>query len=192
MNCLVYTVPTFQIDSFQLKNILECILHTILFHRMIYKVIKPRDNLCSAFESLSYISINDPILDKIIENHIHSIMKKINVQYKNVEQTFSFSIGFYKLIKHTWPFSDDHLYTEKWNISICIYSIYDKSLTRETKDRRVFHTYESLLSILSKADVPAPHFDNLKYNYFDIIDSDQKNILTNIVDMLKSGPPRMI
>ena len=34
--------------------------------------------------------------------------------------------------------------------------------------------------------------DNLKYNYFDIIDSDQKNILTNIVDMLKSGPPRMI
>ena len=49
---------------------------------MIYKVIKPRDNLCSAFESLSYISINDPILDKIIENHIHSIMKKINNSYE--------------------------------------------------------------------------------------------------------------
>jgi len=192
MNCLDYTVPVFQIDSFQLKNMLECILHTILFHRMIYKAIKPKDVLCSAFELLSYTSIDDPILEKNVLSKIDTLMKRINVQYKNIEQTFHFSIGFYKLIKHTWPFSDEHLYTEKWNISISIYSIYDKSLTRETKDRKVYNTYQSLLTILSKADVPAPYYDDLKYNYFDIIDSDQKDILTNLVDILKSGPPRIL
>ena len=192
MNCLDYKIPTFQIDSFQLKNILECILHTILFHRMIYKVITPKDNLCSAFDSLSYCSINDPLLEKNVQTHIESLIKKINIQYKNVEYTFHFSIGFYKLITHMWPFSDEHIYTEKWNISISIYSIYDKSLSRETKDKRVYHTYQSLLSILLQADVPAPHLDQSHYNYFDIIDSDKKDIFTNIVDMIKSGPPRIL
>jgi hypothetical protein len=192
MNCLEYTIPTFQVDSHQLKNILECILHTILFHRMIYKVIKPKDILCSAFESLSYSAIDDPLLDKNVQSKIDSLIKRMNIQYKNTEQIFYFSIGFYQLIKHTWPFSDEHNYTEKWNLSVSIYSIYDKSLSRDTKDRRVNSTYQTLLSILLKADIPSPHFDEYKYSYFDIIDSDKKDILTNIVDMIKSGPPRIL
>jgi Autophagy-related protein 101 len=192
MNCLDYTVPTFQIDSHQLENILQCIIHTILFHRMIYKSIKPKECHCSAFESISYCSINDPILEKNVQTHIQSLMKKINIQYKNTEQKFYFSISFYKLIEHMWPFQDEHIYTERWNLSISIYSIYDKSLSRDTKDRRVNESYHQLLSILSKANIPTPHLDSNQYLYFDIIHSEQKNLLNDLVDMIKSGPPRIL
>jgi hypothetical protein len=192
MNCLDYTIPIFKIDSYQLPNMLQCIFHTILFHRMIYKVVKPKEILCSAFDSLSYISIDDPVLHDIVQTMIDSLIKKMDIHTTHIQQTFHFTLGFYKPIKRMWPFQDEQLYYEKWKLSISIYSMYDKSITRETKENYTYHSYQELLSILLNAPVPPPYIDTLQYLFFNIIDSEQKNFIHEFIDMIKSGPPRIL
>jgi hypothetical protein len=198
MNCNNYTIPTFNVDVHQINNILHCVIHTILFHRMIYKVIKPKEIVCSAFDLLSYVAIDDIILEEYTREQIDSfITKKYNHIYnykanKENQNVIFLTLAFYKLIKHTWPFSDEKIIYEKWNISISIYSIYDKSLSRSTKDSELNKSYQILLETLQNLQAPPSYLDKYQFLYFEIIDSEQKSILTDFINMIKTGPPRIL
>jgi len=186
MNFPTYTSDTLLMDPYQGLSVFEMIIHTICFHRMIYKSIKPKEVAHPIYDTIYYVMIDDPTLH-------HKIMGKLESMIDALKERPSGTVSliFYHCKPSTgWFSKDEKIEIERWNIPFQWYEVYDKSHHRSLKEQRVRQAYHSLLDKLSS--VPAPIYQVINdYLPFDIVDSNKTNSFKEILQFIVSGPPKI-
>eukprot|EP00249_Psilotum_nudum_P004679 c18187_g1_i1 orf=260-916(-) len=115
MNCEVFHLKELEVEDFQIREVLRCILHTIMFHRAL-GVVRPKDVDLQLFE-VTYVQCGDPDLEKKIEEKIDLF---INWVEKHPNKKGQVCLSFYETRnKQTAWFGSkvERLYWEQW----CIY-----------------------------------------------------------------------
>lgn len=185
MNYPVYTTQTLLLDKYQAESSLLCMVHTLFFHRMIYKSVRPKEMAHPIFESLYYVMIDDPILHETVVDKIKNTLETLKER-----PIGTVSIIFYKIKSGNWFSKNEQIEIERWNIPVQWYEQYDQSHTRHSKEQRVLVVYESFLSKLSSIPIPIYQVVN-DYLPFDIVDSDKSNSFKDILQFIMSGPPKL-
>lgn len=186
MNFPSYTLDTVFMDPYQAASVFSMMIHTICFHRMIYKSVKPKEVCDPIYDNLYYVKIDDPRLDQRIQEKIGSIVDTLKARPSGTVSVF-----FYHVKPSTgWFSKEDRTEMERWNIPFQWYELYDKSYPHSVKEQRIREVYQSLLKQLSSAPVPIYQVIN-DYLPFDIVDSNKSNSLKEIFQFIVSGPPKL-
>lgn len=104
------------LEPLEIREVLRCILHTIVFHRAL-GLVRPKDVDCELFE-ITYVHCGDTELDKKIEEKIDQFMIWVE---KHPNKKCQVSLSFYE-VKNKQPtwFSNkiERLYWEQWYINL--------------------------------------------------------------------------
>ena len=186
MNLPVYTTNTLYMDSCHATTVLESMIHTILFHRVIYKKVKPKETTNPVYDSLYYVMIEDEDLHRIVQEKIQVALQSLKERKRG-----TLSIHFYCTQESGgWLSKKENVVVERWSLPIQWYELYDRSLTTQQKEHRVKQTYDSLLSLLCTAPVPVYRVEKGDIP-FDIVDLDKPNMLQDLFQFIVSGPPKL-
>lgn len=185
MNYPIYTTDTLLLDKYQAESVLLCMIHTLLFHRMIYKSVKPKEVAHPIFESLYYVMIDDPNLHQTVCNKIQAVLETLTERSSG-----TVSVIFYQNKSNGWFNKNEKIETERWKIPIRWYDTHDKSHTRSFKEKRVHAVYESFLSTLCSIQAPIYQVLNDELQ-FDIVDYDKSNRFKDLFEFIISGPPKL-
>ena len=186
MNLPVYTTPMLHIDACHAESVLESMIHTSLFHRVIYKKVKPKEVAHPIYDSLYYVMIDDEPLRRIVQEKI-----QMAVQSLKERKTGTIAVHFYcTRDSGGWLSKKENIVVERWSLPIQWYELYERSHTTQQKERRIKQTYESLLSILCTSPVPVYRVENGDIP-FDIVDLDKPNMLQDLFQFITSGPPKL-
>jgi|LauGreDrversion4_2_1035121.scaffolds.fasta_scaffold02448_3 hypothetical protein len=186
MNFPTYTTDTLFMDAYQASSVFQMFIHTICFHRMIYKLVKPKELAHPIYDSIYYVMIDDPMFHKTVTEKLEYIIDTVKERPSG-----TISVIFYHIKPSTgWFSKDDKVEMERWNIPFQWYEPYDKSHTHAMKETHIQSIYLSLLEKLSS--VPAPIYQVINsYLPFDIIDSNKSNSFKDILQFITSGPPKL-
>lgn len=186
MNLPVYTTDTLYLEKCHAEAVLYGMVHTLLFHRMIYRTVRPKEVTCSVYDSFHYVMIDDARLhEKVVE--------KVNAALESLRERPSgtLSILFYRVKSEGgWFSKEERVDMERWSIPLQWYELYDRSHTQAGKEQQIRKMYTTLLALLSSAPPPLYHVIN-DYLPFDIVDMDKPNSLKEIFQFIVSGPPKM-
>ena len=185
MNLPVYTTDTLLLEQCHSESVLEAMVHTLLFHRLIYKKVKPKEATNSVYDRLHYVMIDDDTLHR-------AVTEKIRIALSTLKEKVAgtLSIVFYCTKGGSGWFSKaEQVEVEKWSIPIHWHKLYDKSITHSHKEKHIKLVYESFLGMLSSAPVPVYQVINDDLP-FDIVDPDKSNSLKDIFQFIISGPPK--
>lgn len=173
-------------DAYQGLSVFKMFVHTICFHRMIYKDVKPKEVNHAIYDSLYYVMIDDPILDQSIHDKLESIIDAVKERPSG-----TISLVFYHHKPSTgWFSKEERIEMERWHIPFQWYELYDRSHTHSSKEYRIRSAYHYLLNKLSSASAPIYQVIN-SYLPFDIIDTNKTNSLKDILQFIVSGPPKL-
>ncbi|KAG9146047.1 hypothetical protein Leryth_016596 [Lithospermum erythrorhizon] len=75
MNCEVCQLKELEVEHFQIREVLRCILHTILFHRAL-GLVKPKDIDLELFD-ITYVQCGDVELERKIEEKIDLFIDRV-------------------------------------------------------------------------------------------------------------------
>mmetsp|Transcript_39037 Transcript_39037/g.74798 ORF Transcript_39037/g.74798 Transcript_39037/m.74798 type:complete len:208 (-) Transcript_39037:474-1097(-) len=117
MNCEVFELPPLAVEHYQVREVMRCLLHTVLFNRAL-GAVRPRDVESELFE-LSYVQCGDPIVERNIEDKINSLCTWAE-RYTGKNKHVTVSVSFFeKRYKQIW-FSkqEERLYWEQWRINL--------------------------------------------------------------------------
>lgn len=185
MNLPVYTTDTLLLEKCHAESVLESMIHTLLFHRMIYKKVKPKEATNPVYDRLHYVMIDDDRLHQVVSEKIRIALDTLKERVAG-----TISIIFYCTKRESGWFSGaEQIEVEKWSIPIQWHKLYDKSITHLHKERHIKHAYESFIAMLSSA--PVPVYQVINDLPFDIIDSDKSSSLKDIFQFIVSGPPKL-
>mmetsp|Transcript_16376 Transcript_16376/g.27042 ORF Transcript_16376/g.27042 Transcript_16376/m.27042 type:complete len:201 (+) Transcript_16376:139-741(+) len=116
-DCLQFLIPDIECEQYQIREVLRCLLQTIIFTRAL-GVVRPREVDCELFD-ITYITCGDANIDGAID-------EKLNVFCAVLERSPSsrgqMCLSFYeKRTKKAW-FSkhEERLYWEQWLITIMV------------------------------------------------------------------------
>ncbi|XP_020691072.1 autophagy-related protein 101 isoform X1 [Dendrobium catenatum] len=116
MNCEVCQLKELVLEPLEIREVLRCVLHTIVFHRAL-GLVRPKDVDCELFE-ITYVHCGDADLDKKIEEKIDQFMIWVE---KHPNRKCQVSLSFYE-VKNKQPtwFSNriERLYWEQWHINL--------------------------------------------------------------------------
>ncbi|XP_008792602.1 autophagy-related protein 101 [Phoenix dactylifera] len=116
MNCEVCELKELEVEYFEIREVLRCILHTIIFHRAL-GLIRPKDIDCELFE-ITYVQCGDAEVERKIEEKIGEFMNKVE---KHPNRKSQICLSFYEIKNKqaTW-FSNkvERLYWEQWYINL--------------------------------------------------------------------------
>ncbi|EGC35294.1 hypothetical protein DICPUDRAFT_87909 [Dictyostelium purpureum] len=114
MNCNQYILEEINLQYSQLKEVVQCILHSILFQRSL-GTVKPRDMTLDCVE-FSYVKADDPTSSKNIEDKSEELLSSI---IKRKAKTAQLSISFYEKRAKTNFFTTttENVCWEQWIIS---------------------------------------------------------------------------
>lgn len=186
MNLPVYTTETLRVDSCHAESVLESMIHTILFHRVIYKKVKPKEVTNPIYDSLYYVMIDDERLHRMVQEKT-----KVAVQSLKERKGGTIAVHFYcTRDSGGWLSKKENVVVERWSLPIQWYELYDRSHTMEQKERQIKQVYESLLSVLCTAPVPVYRIESGDIP-FDIVDLDKPNMLQDLFQFITSGPPKL-
>ncbi len=173
-------------DTYQALSVFEMFIHTICFHRMIYKSVKPKEIAHPIYDTLYYVMIDDPVFRKTVTEKIEYVIATIKER-----PTGTVSLIFYHVKPSTgWFSKEEKIEMERWNIPFQWYESYDKSHTHSMKERRIRSVYFTLLEKLSSAPAPVYHAIH-DYLPFDIVDSNKSNSFKDLLEFITSGPPKL-
>jgi len=106
------------LEPLEIREVLRCILHTIVFHRAL-GLVRPKDVDCELFE-ITYVQCGDSELEKKIEEKIDQLMGWVE---KHPNRKCQVSLSFYEVKnkQQTW-FSNkiERLYWEQWHINLYV------------------------------------------------------------------------
>ncbi|KAJ3670116.1 hypothetical protein LUZ60_010440 [Juncus effusus] len=116
MNCEVCELKELEVEQFEIKEVLSCVLHTILFHRAL-GLIRPKDVDCELFE-LTYVQCGVADVEKEIEEKIDEFIHKVK---KHPNRRSQICVSFFETKQAAW-FSNksDRIYFERWFINLNI------------------------------------------------------------------------
>lgn len=119
MNCEVFQLKELELEHFQIREVLRCILHTIMFHRAL-GLVRPRDVDLELFE-VTYVQCGDPELERNIEEKIDLFIAWVE---KHPNKKGQVCLSFFETRnKQTGWFGTkvERFYWEQWCISLNIF-----------------------------------------------------------------------
>ncbi|KAL9269320.1 Autophagy-related protein [Drosera capensis] len=116
MNCEVCQLKELEVQSFEIREVLRCILHTIMFHRAL-GLVRPRDVDLQLFD-ITYVQCGDVEIERKIDEKIDQFISWVE---KHPHKKSQICLSFYEVKnnKATW-FSNkvERLYWEQWYINL--------------------------------------------------------------------------
>ncbi|XP_039133925.1 autophagy-related protein 101-like isoform X1 [Dioscorea cayenensis subsp. rotundata] len=116
MNCEVCQLKELVVEPFEIREVLRCILHTIVFHRAL-GLVRPKDVDSELFE-ITYVQCGDAELEKKIEEKIDHFIGWVD---KHPNRKSQVCLSFYevKSKQPTW-FSNkiERLHWEEWYVNL--------------------------------------------------------------------------
>lgn len=185
MNLPTYTTETLYLDQCHAEGVLHGIVHTLLFHRMIYRSVRPKEMPFHAYDTLYYVMIDDDRLHQVVAEKVATVLESLRERPAG-----TLSVVFYRVQSKGGWFSKERADMERWIIPLQWYERYDRSHTQAWKEERIRDMYLSFLSLLSSAPIPLYQVVN-EYLPFDIVDMDKPSGLKDILQFIVSGPPKM-
>ncbi|CAN6851444.1 unnamed protein product [Brassica oleracea] len=117
MNCQVCQLKELEVESFEIREVLRCILHTIVFHRAL-GLIRPKDIDLELFD-ITYVQCGEIEVEKKIDDRIEHFISWIE-KHPNKKKT-QLCVSFYKAkSKQPWYASktDHRSFWERWYINL--------------------------------------------------------------------------
>ncbi|XP_078179971.1 autophagy-related protein 101-like [Carex rostrata] len=209
MNCESCELKELEVEQFEIREVLRCILHTIFFHRAL-GLVRPRDVDCELFE-LTYVQCGVAEVEKEIEEKINEFITKVS---KHPNRRNQICLSFYEMKskQSAWSSSKtERVYWERWFINLQIinqrmntkskhtrvgsdhgeFSLEEKKLHRSALEASI---RENLLRIIKFANekmdhlphIP-PNFEGISYPYEIAILSSAESSLDILKRMLQTG-----
>ncbi|XP_010263772.1 PREDICTED: autophagy-related protein 101-like [Nelumbo nucifera] len=119
MNCEVCHLKELEVEEHsEIREVLRCILHTIVFHRAL-GLVRPKDKDSELFE-ITYVQCEDSELEKKIEEKIDLFIFWVE-KHPNKKSQVCLSFYEVKNNKATWfTNKTERLYWEQWYINLNI------------------------------------------------------------------------
>ncbi|KAL0424587.1 UNVERIFIED_CONTAM: Autophagy-related protein [Sesamum radiatum] len=116
MNCEVCQLKELEVEHFEIREVLRCILHTIFFHRAL-GLVRPKDIDLELFE-ITYVQCGDVELERKIDEKIDQFIDKVE-KHPNKKNQICLSFYEVKNKQATW-FSNkvERLHWEQWYINL--------------------------------------------------------------------------
>ncbi|XP_052195920.1 autophagy-related protein 101 isoform X3 [Diospyros lotus] len=92
MNCEVCQLEELEVEHFEIREVLRCILHTILFHRAL-GLVRPKDVDLELFE-ITYVQCGDMELEKKIDEKINQFIDRVE---KHPNKKNQICLSFYEM-----------------------------------------------------------------------------------------------
>jgi len=114
MNIQQFNLEELEVEHVYLKDILRCLLHTIIFHRA-FGVITPKDVEID-FLDFVYVCVDDPTIE-------HDVQEKVEVFYNTIKRKdlkqVKILVSFYETrSKKGWFSKEEKVCWEQWIINI--------------------------------------------------------------------------
>eukprot|EP01083_Nonionella_stella_P188992 697916_1 len=128
MNYPKYELGPLKVCADHIKPVLQCLIHSILFHRAL-GVVNPREISSDLFSNISYMTCTNSNVYHEIEEKISTIMQSINKQRQSNQQNDDNSIDIDRILvlfyeskqKEHWfgiGKSETKEYWEQWDIKL--------------------------------------------------------------------------
>uniref|UniRef100_A0A5B7AUP5 Autophagy-related protein 101 n=1 Tax=Davidia involucrata TaxID=16924 RepID=A0A5B7AUP5_DAVIN len=116
MNCEACQLKELEVEHFEIREVLRCILHTILFHRAL-GLVRPKDIDLELFE-ITYVQCGDVELEKKIDEKIDQFIDKVE-KHPNKKNQICLSFYEVKNKQATWFTNKvERLHWEQWYINL--------------------------------------------------------------------------
>ncbi|XP_057491959.1 autophagy-related protein 101-like [Actinidia eriantha] len=116
MNCEVCRLKELEVEHFEIREVLRCILHTILFHRAL-GLVRPKDVDLELFE-ITYVQCGNVELEKKIDEKIDQFIDRVE-KHPNKKNQICLSFYEVKNKQAVWFTNKvERLYWEQWYISL--------------------------------------------------------------------------
>lgn len=116
MNCEICHLKELEVEIFQIREVLRCILHTIMFHRAL-GLVRPKDVDSEHFE-ITYVQCGDTELEKKIEEKVEQFCSWAE---KHPNKKGQILLSFYEVKnKQASWFTNkvERLYWEQWHVNL--------------------------------------------------------------------------
>lgn len=116
MNCEVCQLKELEVEHFEIREVLRCILHTIVFHRAL-GLVRPKDVDLELFD-VTYVQCGEVELEKKIDEKIEQFVCWVE-KHPNKKSQICLSFYEVKNKQASW-FSNkiERLYWEQWYINL--------------------------------------------------------------------------
>ncbi|PIN02634.1 hypothetical protein CDL12_22985 [Handroanthus impetiginosus] len=99
MNCEVCQLKELDVEHFEIREVLRCILHTILFHRAL-GLVRPKDVDLELFE-ITYVQCGDAELERKVDEKIDQFIDRVE-KHPNKKTQICISLYEVKNKQATW------------------------------------------------------------------------------------------
>ncbi|XAR60218.1 hypothetical protein NMG60_11033491 [Bertholletia excelsa] len=116
MNCEVCQLKELEVEHFEIREVLRCILHTIFFHRAL-GLVRPKDVDLELFE-ITYVQCGDVELEKKIDEKIEQFVDRVE---KHANKKNQICLSFYEVKNKQGSWFTNkvgRLYWEHWYINL--------------------------------------------------------------------------
>nr|VDD37447.1 unnamed protein product [Brassica oleracea] len=112
---LFFFVPSQEVESFEIREVLRCILHTIVFHRAL-GLIRPKDIDLELFD-ITYVQCGEIEVEKKIDETIEHFISWID---KHPNKKSQICVSFYevKSKQPSWFNNKQRSYWEQWYVNL--------------------------------------------------------------------------
>ncbi|XP_042019827.1 autophagy-related protein 101-like isoform X1 [Salvia splendens] len=116
MNCEICQLKELDVEHFEIREVLRCILHTILFHRAL-GLVRPKDIDLELFE-ITYVQCGDVELERKTDEKIEQFIDRAE-KHPNKKNQICLSFYEVKNKQPTWFTNKvERLYWEQWYINL--------------------------------------------------------------------------
>jgi hypothetical protein len=139
--CEIHSLPELTVESYQLREVLRCVLHTVLFQRAL-GLVRPREVASDLFD-VSYATCGDASAERLVEERIAKCCKAFESAVAKLARSgvgaasigggaqgqgatpvarFQVCMGFYqRRVKQVWfQKSEEKVYWEQWQLPLAI------------------------------------------------------------------------
>ncbi|CAI9110100.1 OLC1v1010067C3 [Oldenlandia corymbosa var. corymbosa] len=116
MNCEACHLKELEVEHFEIREVLRCIFHTILFHRAL-GLVRPKDIDLELFD-ITYVQCGDVEVEKKIDEKIDQFIDKVE-KHPNKKNQICLSFYEVKNKQATWFTNKvERLYWEQWFVNL--------------------------------------------------------------------------
>jgi len=113
-NCVVFPLPTLELELYQIREVLRCVLHTIIFNRALGHVF-PKE-VDSELADITYVTCGDAEVESRMETKADEL---VAILEKRPQETAQVSLSFYEPRRRQasgwWSGrAEERLYWERW------------------------------------------------------------------------------
>ncbi|KAK4760898.1 hypothetical protein SAY87_005791 [Trapa incisa] len=138
MNCEICQLKELEVEHFEIKEVLRCILHTIIFHRAL-GLVRPKEIDLEHFE-ITYVQCGDIEVEKTIDEKIEQFICWVE-KHPNKKSQICLSFYEVKNKQASWFTNKiERLYWEQWYVNL---NVVQQSKVHSSKSHNSKVTVES-------------------------------------------------